>query len=122
MKLRMNNTSIRVRISQTEVETLKNFDSLHMVIDFPGDTRFTCSLVPSKSDEFDCRFSSGVISIFIPESVISSWGSSGTIEMESNVRIENDKELLILVEKDFKRLSNRVREDESDLYPHPKGK
>ena len=122
MKLRISDNSIRIRVSKVEAEKLMQFETVQMTTGFPADTQLSCQLVPSKVDDLGCTFSSNLISIFIPESMIEAWKSSGTAELETTLHLENGQELLILVEKDFKRLSNRAREDESDLFINPRKK
>ena len=122
MKLRISDNSIRIRVSKVEAEKLMQFETIQMTTGFPADTQLSCQLIPSKVDDLGCTFSSNSISIFIPESMIEAWKSSGTAELETTLHLENGQELLILVEKDFKRLSNRAKEDESDLFINPRKK
>ena len=122
MKLRISDNSIRIRVSKVEADKLMQFETVQMTTGFPANTQLSCQLVPSKVDDLGCTFSSNSISIFVPESMIEAWKSSGTAELETTLHLENGQKLLILVEKDFKRLSNRAREDESDLFINPRKK
>jgi hypothetical protein len=122
MKLRVSDNTVRVRISQSELAELKAFIPVRLKVDFPVKAQLSCQLIPSKVDTLGCTFSSSTISIFIPESTIATWNSSTFVKLERTLDLENGKELFILVEKDFKRLSNREKEDESDLFTNPRKK
>ena len=122
MKLRVSDNTVRVRISQSELAELKAFLPVQLMVDFPVQAQLSCQLIPSKVDTLGCTFSSSTISIFIPESTIAKWNSSTFVKLERTLDLENGKELFILVEKDFKRLSNRAKEDESDLFTNPRKK
>jgi hypothetical protein len=122
MKLRVSDNTVRFRISQSELSELKAFLPVQLMVDFPAQAQLSCQLIPSKVDTLGCTFSSSTISIFIPESTIAGWISSTSVKLEKTLDLENGKELFILVEKDFKRLSNRAKEDESDLFTNPRKK
>ncbi len=48
------------------------------------------------------------------------WANSSEISLRASSPLPDGNELTILVEKDFKCLTDRPHEDESDLFPHPK--
>ncbi len=120
MKLRITNDAVRIRISKTEVELLKENESVTLEIIFPGSETFSCEVIPDNSDSVRVSMEANTLFIYLPNQEVKSWNPSEMIQLESVLYLENGKELLILVEKDFKRLSNRAREDESNLFSNPK--
>ena len=122
MKLRITNDAVRIRISKTEVELLKESESVTMETIFPGSETFSCEIIPDESDSIKVKMDSNRLFVYLSNQEIRTWNPAGKIQLETMLYLENGKELLILVEKDFKRLSNRAREDESDLFSNPKKK
>lgn len=122
MKVRITNDAARIRISKTEVDELKQNKSVGLKTIFPGSEAFSCELVPGSNQTITIAMLSNKLTINVPQSEILSWATSGPVQMEETIYFDNGKEFLILVEKDFKRLSNRTREDESDLFSNPKDK
>ena len=49
----------------------------------------------------------------------SDWVNTELVGMDNHS--DNDEKLKILIEKDFACLTERVGEDESDMFPHPEG-
>ena len=119
MKLRTKGSSIRLRLSQSEVSTINERKIVRETIHFPGDMTLDYELrVASNDQNIIASFNDNCISIGISEGIIDKWAGTDEISISGKVKISDQEELLILVEKDFQCLSPR-EEDETDMFPHP---
>jgi hypothetical protein len=121
MKLRIEDNTIRIRLSQPEILALMEKNSVKMTTPFPGSTLKT-EVQLTEREEIECTYSNDRIGLLLPISFLSKWESDEKIGFETRLPLENGGELLILVEKDFKRLVNKKQIDESNLYRNPKRK
>ncbi|WP_323756144.1 DUF7009 family protein [Roseivirga sp.] len=117
MKLRIQGNSIRVRLTQTEVNQLGEGIDCISHLDFPNSSSLNYRL--SVATVLGCKFSDNLITISLPETEVRGWATSDHVGIEGDLTLENGDKLSILVEKDFKCLTERA-EDESDLFPNPK--
>jgi hypothetical protein len=117
MKLRIQGNSIRVRLTQTEVNYLGEGGECVSNLDFPNGNRLSYRL--SVAAELGCHFSDNIITVSLAETAVKGWATSYQVGIKGDLSLENGDKLSILVEKDFQCLSERA-EDESDLFPNPK--
>lgn len=117
MKLRIQGNSIRFRLTQSEVTDFGKKGSCLAVVQFPNSDDLTYQL--TIADEMDSSFSDNQISICLPEASVKSWIQSDQVGIKGELPLENGDKLSILVEKDFKCLTERA-EDESDMFPNPR--
>ncbi len=116
MKLRIKGNTIRLRLTQTEVDNLAN-GVVEDKTQFPTGNSLVYRIKSGVA--FNVDFKEGVISISVAANEIKSWASSDKIELANSVELENKERLEISIEKDFKCLTDRPKEDESDMYPNP---
>ena len=121
MKLNIQNNSIRIRLNQPEILALNEKGVVKMITPFPGNT-LTTEIHATEIEEIRCTYIKDIITVKLPSSYLSKWESDSKIGFETTLPLENGVELLILVEKDFKRLVKKKQLDESNLYPNPKRK
>ncbi|MCB9245222.1 MAG: hypothetical protein H6606_02225 [Flavobacteriales bacterium] len=112
MKLRILDNSIRIRLSQTEVDRLSALQEVHATTEFPN-YHLNYIICPVEGSDFRVSFNGCVIRVSVPELLLKDWNGNETVSLsgESN-------EIKILVEKDFRCLTDRA-EDESDLFSNP---
>lgn len=116
MKLRIRGNSVRLRLTQSEVETFGEKGVVSETVKF-GDSaeeNFGYELRRSPNDEHSAAFESGVIRIFAGKSAVEKWVNSDEVGIEGTAG-----KLSILIEKDFECLKPRPGEDESDNFPNP---
>jgi archaellum component FlaG (FlaF/FlaG flagellin family) len=118
MKLRIKGNSVRLRLMQSEVATFQKTGKVSEMIDF-GTNTLVYQIQKTENDTIKATFENQTITVFIPNEIGQSWANSNQIGIEATLSLEG-KVLKILVEKDFKCLTDRPSEDESDAYPHPK--
>lgn len=120
MKLRIRDNSIRIRLTQSEVDQLSKQGFVTAKTGFPDGRDFGYSLESSPASVTpEAFFSDSVITIRVPESEVLAWSSSSQVSMSGSQALEDGETLDILVEKDFACLAPREGEDESDMFPHP---
>jgi hypothetical protein len=74
--------------------------------------------VANNDQNIIASFNDNCISIGISEGIIDKWAGTDEISISGKVKISDQEELSILIEKDFQCLSPR-EEDETDMFPHP---
>lgn len=119
MKLRIMGNALRLRLSQGEIEILGNEGMVSDAIHFPGNMELTYTLKSSSTETLACSLSDNTILITIPEKAVNEWVNTDMVGFDKEFDLQNSSKLTILVEKDFKCLTDRPGEDEADLFPNP---
>ncbi|MEO0339938.1 MAG: hypothetical protein AAF242_12070 [Bacteroidota bacterium] len=124
MKIRILNDSIRLRLSQTEVNTLVDQGIVRASTRFGAVEAAVFSYqikIEEKVDLLSANYAADLMTIFINKNIVQAWAADDThISLKSAMPVGEGQTLSLLVEKDFKCLSPTRTEDESDLFPHPK--
>jgi hypothetical protein len=117
MKLRIRGNSIRLRLTQSEVETFETVGAVEESVNFGNQDKpdFCYVLEKSGTQNLQASFDDGKITVSVPKAIADGWVNSEQVGIEGD-----DGELQILIEKDFACLTPRKGEDESDNFPHPK--
>lgn len=115
MKLRLLGNRIRLRLTQSEVAQIGNNERVVEHTNIGTDT-FTYSLGTHISDEeIKAEFKQGALRITIARSIAHQWANSDDVGIQSPEGVEP----FILIEKDFKCLTVRAGEDETDMFANP---
>jgi hypothetical protein len=116
MKLRLKGNSIRLRLTQREVEQLASSGIVEEAIQFgPGKRSFTYAIEVSRDIvAVGAEYENERMRVLLPSSRTQSWASSGEVGIEAS-----DGLLRIVVEKDFACLKPRPGEDELGMFPNP---
>lgn len=116
MKLRIRGNSIRLRLTQSEVDKIKNFNSIEEITEFPNGQNFVYSLsATAQTNQTSANFTNRKIEILIPKSMAENWANSDEIGLYGT-----QEQIQIAVEKDFKCLTPRTGDEDTDTFPHPK--
>ena len=119
MKLRIQDNSIRLRLTRSEVDEVSANGRVTASVSFPDGARLEYSLETSSlTGQPRAQFSSDRLVVQIPQAVARRWAVTEEVSISGAQPLEKD-ELSILVEKDFACLTPREGEDESDMFPHP---
>jgi hypothetical protein len=120
LKLRVLDNSIRLRLTQTEVETVSTDGLVRGRVRFAGSNTFDYVLESSPATvKPEAHLSNNVLTVRIPQMDIKNWVESDQVSIRSEQLLDDGDQLHILVEKDFHCLTPRDGEDEADMYPHP---
>jgi hypothetical protein len=117
MKLRIRSNSIRFRLTQSEVEKLKETGSVEEKTEFQNGQTLIYSISAIETETLSAEFSNGKINLITPKSTIESWADSEEVGIYST-----REKIQISIEKDFKCLTPRQGEEDIDTFPHPKEK
>lgn len=121
MKLRVRDNSIRLRLTQSEVELVRADGLVRGRVPFSGSYSFDYVLESSPATvKPEAHMSNNVLTVRIPETDINAWADSEEVSISARQILDGGDHLSILVEKDFACLAPREGEDEADMYPHPK--
>jgi hypothetical protein len=120
LKLRIQDNSVRLRLTRGEVDRMQRDGQVSAAAAFPGGARFEYALQASSAAQAPAaQFAAGRLLVSLPEIAVQQWASSEQVSIEGAQPLAGGEELAILVEKDFQCLTPREGEDESDMFPHP---
>lgn len=122
MKLRTRSHSIRLRLTQSEVQKLSQDGLLTESVTFaPGPDGALVYELASKASAtaVGATFAHGKITVTVPAKILAAWISSDEVGFEGEQAVPGEKPLAILVEKDWACLKPRANESDADAYPHP---
>ena len=120
LKLRIRDNSIRLRLTQTEVDLVQQDGLVQGRVRFGGDDHFDYVLRSvSGAAVPEANICSNVLTVSVAETDIDHWAKSEEVSISATRPVNGDGQLHILVEKDFECLAPREGEDESDMYPNP---
>ncbi len=121
MKLRIRDNSVRLRLTRTEVDTLRSTGRVSATTSFPEGRRLEYALqCGDDGGQLAATMNGGLITVHVPAAVALEWAESDQVSLSGQQVLDDGASLTLLVEKDFACLAPREGEDESDMYPHPK--
>ena len=116
MKLRIKGNSIRLRLTQSEVDSLAASGFVRESVSF-GEKTFEYEIRSDiDGDALTADLVGTTIVVSVPASRVQGWAAT------DSVSIEQEGTPYLLIEKDFACLSERPREDDSDAFPNPRQK
>jgi hypothetical protein len=119
MKIRIKGNSIRYRLTKTEIENFGTAGWLEEKTEFVNNHSFYYRLERKAGiDKLQASFSGNRICIFVPENIAEEWTTTDIVGFDNKMNIGGDKELFLLIEKDFVCLDHTF-EDQSDNFPNP---
>lgn len=119
MKLRLKENTVRIRLSMTEVEKLISVGQIASKTVFPGMNALETQIQLYGGEIPMISFENGRIAIDLPEQPARGWPDSDQVGFQWSLPLKDGSQLLLLIEKDFRCLTERPGEDESALYPNP---
>ena len=121
MKIRIQGNSLRLRLTQSEVQQLAGLGKVEAVIRFGASPaqQLVYSLELNSEAEMSAAYADGHIRVFVPRAAALAWANSEQVGLEHEQPLDDNSSLRILVEKDFQCLTDRAHEDESDHFPNP---
>lgn len=119
MKLRIRGNSLRIRVSQSELEQISAHGTASDSIRFGPETALDYGVEVRADAPLEARFTGPEIRVVVPESEFRAWLDPAAVAISGEQVLASGETLKILVEKDFTCLAPREGEDESDLFPNP---
>ena len=118
MKLRIKGNTLRVRLSQSEVIELDEKGLVKDQIQF-GLTSLSYSIVSDVLVDHQVRYENNAIEIIVPNEEVNNWAKTDQVGFDFTMNWKGQNVIHVLIEKDFKCLTDRPNEDESDLFENP---
>lgn len=122
MKIRMKDNSLRLHLTQTEVDGLGSEGKVSSTtrIGWRPEQTFSYSLVKNPgTGAVTVSFEGNEITVNVPEQTAGEWAFTNQIDFEEFMPLEAGPKLFILVEEDSRCLQERPYEDESDAFSNP---
>ena len=121
MKLRLLDDSIRLRLSQSEVAAASEQGLVEGRTRFPDGTVFAFALESDPdSPGSSASFQGGRLIVRLPAADVVSWaGDDSAVSLRGELSLPEGGPLELLVEKDFRCLTPRDGEDQSDMFQNP---
>ncbi|MDH5474757.1 MAG: hypothetical protein OEX22_03595 [Cyclobacteriaceae bacterium] len=119
MKLRINKgNTLRIRMSQTEVNELVSNGKVEEVLNF-GNNALVYSVKRTSDESISVDFKDNMVLISVNSEIVNKWHKSDQVGFDKTILISDDESFYVLIEKDFKCLTDRPNEDETDLFENP---
>jgi hypothetical protein len=119
LKLRIQDNSIRFRLTRREVDALRDDGRVSAAVCFPDGASLEYSVETSTlTGQPRASYSPDSLVVQIPQAAARHWAATEEVSITGAETLESGQ-LSILVEKDFACLSPREGEDEMELFPHP---
>lgn len=121
MKLRLLDDSIRLRLSRSEVVAADETGVVEGRTCFPDGSVFTFALEAFEDgSRASAVYARDRMVVKLPASEISAWANDdAAVSLSGELELAHGGPLKLLVEKDFRCLSPRDDEDQSDLFTNP---
>ena len=119
MKLRIKGTSIRIRLTRSEVDQFAQEGYLEEQTNF-GLNAFVYALQAREGiDSLSAELAGSKITLFVPASLPAIWAGNDVVSYDHKMDTGNGNELYLLLEKDFKCIDAPPGEDQSDNFENP---
>ncbi|CAN5905175.1 hypothetical protein BH24BAC1_BH24BAC1_31440 [soil metagenome] len=119
MKLRIKGNTLRLRLTQTELDQLGRGETVREEIPFPQAT-LTYAVRPDATlSSMAVQYQGHEVLVRLPEYQVREWVDTDLVGLEETLEVGNGKTLYLLLEKDFQCLHKRPNEEESDQFANP---
>ena len=120
MKLRFHRNSLRLRLTPAEVAQLQETGQVQTTTPFPT-AALTCRLQTTAAPKsINATLEANTIQITVPQQDAHRWATTEQeISLESEIPINTDTTLHILIEKDFQCLHGKDHDTNEIFYPNP---
>jgi hypothetical protein len=119
MKLRIKGPTLRLRLTQGEVQALLDEGVVEERVPFAAGVSLVYRLRrDAAASEITATFRNGAVEVLVPERNAREWCTTQLVTLAREQPLP-DGALRITLEKDFACLAPREGEDESDNFPHP---
>lgn len=116
MKLRCTKDSIRIRIRKSELRQLAETKEISESVHFgPANSLSFALEIDDDLSKVSVKFAEGQIVVALPEGQAHQWINSQEVGIEVQSEISPERQLHILIEKDFPCL-DRLEENKSDTF------
>jgi hypothetical protein len=114
MKLRLQSNSVRLRLTRSEVERLRDTALVEASVDFGGEVLAYRLQSKAEQGPVGAAFRQGIVTVSVATEVAQAWAASDEVGIYAQSGV-----LAISIEKDFRCLTRPLDRQEPDAYPHP---
>ena len=120
MKLRIQGNSIRLRLTQAEVQHIAEGKTVKEHVSFGSGTPvFIYALgVASEEAALTAHYQGHTMQVVLPPDTAHAWATTDQVGIEETLPVDGSGALHVLIEKDFQCL-HRSDEEEPDNFPYP---
>ncbi len=122
MKLRIRGNSLRVRVSQAELTQITKYGYLEDTLEFSPEDHLSYRLDVVPSEPAQASYKNHCIQIALPSHKVDQWNQVDQVSISFQLPLSKDKQLVVLVEKDFQCLNPREGDEDTDSFPNPGAK
>ncbi len=118
MKLRIKGTTVRLRLTQSEVATVGEGGRVQEITLFGPQAQFCYALEAVDTPHIEAEYNNNTITVRVPRAMAHDWATSELIGLSAEQKIAENVNLYLIIEKDFACLNPRGDED-ADTFAHP---
>jgi hypothetical protein len=120
MKLRVRGSSLRLRLTRTEVERLAGTEGcVEDTVRFGPATSLTYRIRRGEGSAVRASLDGATIEVVVPRATLDPWASSEQVGFDAEQPVGDSAPLRIVVEKDWTCLTARAGEEDVDTFPNP---
>ena len=120
MKLRILGDTLRLRLSQADMQRLTETGRVEETTHFgPGTALVYAIERDAERESVGACFDQGTITVGVPPGMLRGWTESEEVSMRATQSVEDGHSLSLLIEKDFKCLVPREGEEDYDGFANP---
>jgi len=121
MKLRIRGNTVRIRVSQNEMNEISKVGLTQDSAEFGPGSRLNYRVEVVPQGLISASYTGDCINVKLPQDVVDRWESPDEVSIVAEQLLDDGGRLKILVEKDFACLAPRAgEEDETDMFPNPR--
>lgn len=117
MKLRIKGSSVRMRVTKSEMDKFAKEGLVEELVEF-GPATLTYRLQRSDAATMRATFADNTLTVYMPADKADEWARTEKVGYEHNMDTGDGKKLYLLLEKDFKCL-DETHENQDDNYDNP---
>lgn len=117
MKLRIKGSSVRMRVTKSEMDKFAKEGLVEELVEF-GPATLTYRLQRSDAPTMSATFADNTLTVYMPADKADEWARTEKVGYEHNMDTGDGKKLYLLLEKDFKCL-DETHENQDDNYDNP---
>ena len=122
MKIRIKDSSIRLRLSKSDINVLSDEGCILAECQIAPRNTLKYMISIAEGDEVEVKMKYYTIDVKVPYDLLQKFYKEDQVGLSHTIANGLDKGLFILIEKDFQCLVPRSNEDESNLYANPQAK
>ena len=121
MKLRIRGNTVRIRVSQNEMNEISSVGLTQDSAEFGPGSRLSYRVEVVSQGPISASYTEDCINVKLPRDAVDQWQSPDEVSIVGEQSLDEGGRLKILVEKDFVCLAPREgEEDEADMFPNPR--